>query len=98
MHVFVLVEAASVLLVHMSSSWLPWLLALSLNGVLFIFASIIIVMIIVPMSRAIVCDLVPLLPGIILLFDPHVRGSRGCGSTGVCRCCSSLGADGILVC
>ena len=90
MHALVLVEVASILLVHVSGSWLPWLLALFLNGVLFIFASIIIVMMIAPMSRTIVCYLVPLLASIILLFDPHIRGSCDCGSTSIGWCCLSL--------
>ena len=93
MHALVLVEVASILLVHVSGSWLPWLLALSLNGVLFIFASIIIMMIIVTMSRTIVCYLVPLLASIILLFDPHIGGSSDSGVTSVCWCRTGLGTS-----
>ena len=90
MHALVLIEAASILVIGVCGTRLPWFLSIFPNGVLFIFASIIVVMMIVPMSRTIVCYLVPLLASIILLLDPHIRGSCDCGSTSIGWCCPSL--------
>ena len=78
MHVFVLVEDASVFVVCVGGTCLPWLLSILLNRVLFVLALIIVMMVVAPMPRAVVSHLVPLLSCIIFLFDPHVRGLSDC--------------------
>ena len=50
MHALVLIETASIFVISVCGSWLPWLLALFPNQVMLVLAPIVIMMVVAPMS------------------------------------------------
>ena len=83
MHVFILIQVATILVIEVGGVCLPWFLTFLSDRVLFIFAPGIVMMIIVPMSGAVVGDLVPLLAGAVFLFNSYVGDASYCGSTSI---------------
>ena len=61
MLVFVLIEGTAIFVVRKSGSWLPRLLSFLTDRVVLVLAAIIVMVIVVTVSGAIVCYLVPLL-------------------------------------
>ena len=74
----------------MGCSLLPWFLPVLLNWGLLVPASIVVMMMIIPMPGAIVSDLVPVLSFGISMLDSNIRASSKCGSASVGRCCTSV--------
>ena len=72
MQVLVLIVSASILVICVCGSCLPWFLPVFLNGGLFVFASSIVMVMIASMSRAVVCNLEPMLTFVISVFDADI--------------------------
>ena len=79
MQVFVLVEDASILVVCVRCSWLPWLLSILLNRILFVPASIIVMMKVVTMSGTVVGYFKPLVSVAVSMLHADIGSSSGMG-------------------
>ena len=71
----VLIVGASILVIHVGSSWLPWSLPVFLDWGLFVSTVCIVIFVAVSMSGTIVCDLKPGLPFAVSLSDFNIRRS-----------------------